>query len=195
MVGEPKEKENDRNREKRQRKDTYYLGECVHVSHKLLCFIRMWPKVQHGGVLWSLISLGQKYRGRFCKNRRRSGFQWAFLKLSARVVRGRKRGLWGREAYVLAGKSKRKGRQVWDPDGSANLFYADLASPFDSLGYHCRRKSFFSISQAQTTKLFVHADFVSGENVTLKSTVTHRVEYEEQQDFAITLYFNGRGSF
>lgn len=28
-------------------------------------------------------------------------------------------------------------------DGSANLFYADLASPFDSPGYHCRGKSFF----------------------------------------------------
>ena len=60
--------------EKGQRRDTYYLGQCVQASHKPLCFIRTWPNV-HGSVLRSLISLGKKYRGRFCKNRRRSGFQ------------------------------------------------------------------------------------------------------------------------
>lgn len=61
-------------------------------------------------------------------------------------------------------------------DGSANLFYADLASPFDSPGYHCRGKSFFSISPPQTTtKLSVRGlcsrdwEGRGRENVTLKS--------------------------
>jgi len=30
------------------------------------------------------------------------------------------------------------------PDGSANLFYTELASPFDSLGYHRHKSNFLS---------------------------------------------------
>lgn len=130
----------------RTKGDTYYQGECVHATHKPLCFIPARPKV-HASVPRSLISPVEKYRGRFYKNRRRSGFHpersWSFpAGLNQGTGRRTKRNVC--TVRGCAGKSKRKGWiRVWGLDGSANLFYADLASPFDSPDYHCRGKKLF----------------------------------------------------
>lgn len=37
-----------------------------------------------------------------------------------------------------------KEKEEGPPDGSANLFYTELASPFDSLGYHRHKSNFLS---------------------------------------------------
>lgn len=82
-------------------------------------------------------------------------------------------------------------------DGSANLFYADLASPFDSPGYHCRGKSFFFLSLRHSRRRnFPCADFVpgGGKNVTLKSVVVHHAEYAQRDDVAITPYLDASSS-
>lgn len=71
--------ERERGREKEKEKEPYYLRGCVHASHKPSCFILPRAKVR-GGIQRSLISLGEKYRGRFYKNRGRSSFYWTFAK-------------------------------------------------------------------------------------------------------------------
>ena len=130
---------------KKEGRDTYCLGKCVHASHKPVCFIRGWAKSTRCCSAIVNFTRGEKYRGRFCKNRRRSGFQRAFLQLSGQEE---DRAEGARERSLRASRVKIRERVgvggFGVADGSANLFYADLASPFDSPGYHCRGKSFFS---------------------------------------------------